>query len=218
MNSTASLPTAKPTASLRDLAAEIAAHLPGTWTAKAAHSDSTAYLARADGLTLFLAAGGYRMEGQLEVSLNRPRDTGANDSGWVYVYEGGNRVDDPRIKAALTKTAEQLARDIERRLLPDAERVFALVSAQIARSNAHRATRGRVAQQLAAAIGQTVPTMGERNKDRDPSFSFDAGEGGRGHGSAKVSGDTVAFSLYSIPAEKAVELARFLTEHTFAAQ
>lgn len=217
-------------AGITALLTQIAASLPApggkAWSVKpydsehVGQAESRGYLVRSDGLSLWVHAGGYGQKGRITFSLNRPHDEGANDGGYVTIYRSGSagRVADPSITAADTKDADQLAADIARRLLKDAEEVHALVMVQINAHAAHRAARLGTAQRIADALGLPMPEASHHNRDRDLSFSLNRSTDNwdRGYGDAKVSGDTVSFELRSIPADKAIEIAAWLRVNVFA--
>jgi len=110
-------------------AADVAAALPGAWAIEAAHADDPAspfYLVRADGLRLFVRfTEGWGSKGKGSASYARLRGP-KGERLHLYAPNGGGEVMDPSINFALTKTAEQVAADIARRLLPEAHEVHAL--------------------------------------------------------------------------------------------
>lgn len=161
---------AKAPAALSQIAPQIAAALPGAWTARPIHpeggSNENCYLIRADGLTLFFAGsrGGWAAKGRFLLQHSRPR----KDGKWVELWENHNTVKAPEITVADTKTAEKIAADIVARLLPEAERVNALALASIARDNSAEAARIDTARAIAGAIGADV----ECGRDGSPRSSF----------------------------------------------
>lgn len=133
-------------------AQEVAAHLPGKWSILSAWPDdprSPFYLHRADGLTLFLhLTDTYQSKGKGHASYQRPQGAKGERLD-LYAPNGGSRVEDPSIHFALTKTAEQIAKDITRRLLPEAHEVHALALRAVDASAAY-AKREEQAKALAA--------------------------------------------------------------------
>lgn len=175
---------------------------------------------RADGLKLVCVAGSYGNDNRIRVMHSRPRDDISNGGGYVEIWEAAplsGRIADPSITVADTKTAAQIAADITRRLLPEAERVFRLVSARIAKSNAHRAARASLSDRFAAALGHGPCTGQHIARDADPTFDLNdnANTFSRGYGNARVNGDSVTFELRSVPAEKAVALAAWIRANLF---
>lgn len=117
------------------LAQEVAALLPGTWSAAPAkhftdRPDAPFVLSRLDGLAIWFAPfRAYGREGKGAASYHRPVDKQGKRVG---LYDAGNTVSDPSINYALTKTPEQIARDIARRLIPEAEALHPRVMKAIA--------------------------------------------------------------------------------------
>lgn len=131
------------------LVCEIIAHVPGDWTPRPISQespDTEFYVRRADGLRLFLrTAECYGSHGKGGATYSRPR--GARGE-WIDLYDGSQQVKDPRIAFALTKSPELIARDIARRLLPEAEAVHTRVLGRVAASHAY-ADKARHAKQVA---------------------------------------------------------------------
>jgi len=133
---------------------EVVAHLPGEWTPKPISEespDSGFYIDRADGLRLFLRLTEcYGSKGKGSAQYSRPR--GARNER-IELWDGSTQTNDPKIGFALTKSPEQIARDIANRLLPEAEAVHARVLEKVAASHAYAdkaAYAKRVADQHAA--------------------------------------------------------------------
>lgn len=102
---------------------EIASALPGTWTVEKDNE-----LTRSDGLKFWIREGGYGMKGRASISFMRPRSPRGD---YYELWENHNKVSDPRITVSATKSSEAIAKDIVRRLLVDAEKVFALATATV---------------------------------------------------------------------------------------
>jgi hypothetical protein len=117
---------------------EIAAHLPGQWEIAPAWNEdpeSPFYLIRDDGLQLFLRlTDTYQYRGKGSASYSRPKDSRGR---YVSIYDDGKTVLEPGIGFALTKTPEEIAKDITRRLIPEAERVHALALRAVESANAY---------------------------------------------------------------------------------
>jgi hypothetical protein len=104
-----------------DVYISIAEALTGNWTAKPIskeYKDCAFYLSRDDGLTLVVNTNTYGLDGKHKFSFSPPRDSKRNVHD---IYENGSRLGIPSIKCSTSKTPEKLAKDIERRLLPDCE-------------------------------------------------------------------------------------------------
>lgn len=148
------------------------------WTAKPAHEPAYPgatvgqwHLTRADGLKLWLAGsdGGWAAKGRIAISLSRPA---AKDRQRVEVYRNApgvwEKIIDPEITVAETGTAERIAADIARRLLPDAERVNALVLAKIGEEG--RAADRRLAFLQSVAVAAGLPDYPRKYRSDDPSW------------------------------------------------
>jgi hypothetical protein len=206
---------------LSDLALLIALELPGNWTPKNREDINRAELVRADGLRLvFISGGGWAPSGKVHVTFSRPRDA---KNGHIDIYgdafNGGpinQRITDPSINVSLSKSAEQIANDIARRLMPESERIFALVNERINSANAYEISRDALTQRVCDAIHGKNWVLSKYEQE-SRKLSLGGVESGSGYGDVRIdSGDSVTFSLSSIPADKAVELVQFLQSHTFA--
>lgn len=204
--------------------AAIAAALPGQWTAEPQESCANewrGYLTRADGLRLFAVANDYSNRGKVKFSHNRPRyPMGTSGGTYVTLYgENGGQVSTPSIRCTLTKTPEQMAADIARRLIADAERVDKLAREQIEQRNNHNRQQMETLRAISAAAGfSDIPRDYHSNEAR---FSVNLNgpqpsDFSRGFGDANVNASTVDFKLSSIPAEKAVALVEWLRANVFA--
>lgn len=189
------------------------------WTARPVSEDRSEpnfYLTRADGLTLFLAdsRGGWAAKGRLFIQHSRPRSNGK----WVDLWENTNTVNGakwgsiaaPEITVADSKTPEQIAADIVRRLLPEAERVDGLARAQITRESNAEAARDETAQAIAAAIGAEAET----GHDGKPRASFHH----RGASVRVNGGDSVRVELSSVTKAQALALIAFMDSDAYRAK
>lgn len=167
-------------ASLVTLAPAIAAALPGQWVARPVsedYHDSNFYLIRADGLTLFLAhsRGNWAPKGKLRVSHNRPRNGGQ----YVELYAGAphyGKIESPDMNVAETKSAAQIAADIVRRLLPEAETVERLTREKIAATNDYETRKRATLERVSYAAEEPIAM---RHGTNEPRFEGRAGEGVR---------------------------------------
>lgn len=129
---------------------------PARWIASAGrtHSDAEprphyAVLTRpTDGAEIGVTLGGYRAEGRVSFRAHWPQFAG-----------GGSYT--PRTHLSITcnaaRSAEALARDIERRLLPDYEPAFRDACAYVNATDAAETEAQRAAERLAHAIGAERP-------------------------------------------------------------
>ncbi len=140
------------------------------WVAKPAYSDrpdDAQSLIRADGLTLHLSGPSYSHKDKVEVRLNRPRNK-KGEYVTLYAEKGGGTISDPSICMGVTKTGDEMAKDIVRRLLPDAETVFALVKARIDIEDRAAANHLALIRSIASTLGETV----EKGHNGEPRTHF----------------------------------------------
>ena len=165
---------------LPQIAAAIARELPGSWSAAPVYSGENAnqYLTRSgDGLKLFFAgsSGGWAAKGRLRVSFSRPRDKRGET---VALYESAPRygqISDPEISVAETKSPAEIAKDIARRLLPDAETVFAMAQKVIEERAEYHARKLAALQRVAEVTGNPLEKSRHTGEMRE-TFSFYHGE------------------------------------------
>ena len=95
------------------------------------------YITRADGLKLFVSNA---YKNRVEISLSRPRDaSGSYPSLWA----DAGKVGDPVVSVNVTRSADAVAKDLARRLIPDAERVHALALAAVAQADEYASAQRR---------------------------------------------------------------------------
>lgn len=180
---------------------DIAAALPGTWTAEPnsyEHADCNWHVVRDDGLKLYVSMPSWSHRGKLEISLSIPSRNGR----YVDVYEGGTRLATPKIGVSEEKSVEQIVKDIIRRLLPDAEKHYKAILARIAEYDASEAAQLDTYRQLCAVL--RVEPRQQTPGDPRTSAYF-------GHGSFEVNaGGTASFKTHSVSPEKAIKIAEAL--------
>lgn len=197
---------------LTTLLHSIAGHLPGKWMTREIDAERISIM-RDDNLKLtFLIGRGWAKSGKIYVCFSRPRD---KQNNFIEVYEGNTRLQDPSINVSASKSAEQIAADITRRLLPDAERVFALVNERIHAANTYEFKCNSLMQDLCDIVNGPNFVL-SKHEIESKQINL-GGVSAGGYGTAKISSDSVSFSLSSIPADKARELVAFLQSNTFAA-
>jgi hypothetical protein len=132
-------------------------------------SDGECTLTRADGLALYVVAGGYGKAGRITITHSRPRGVKGE---WVELWgEGAAKINSPEITVAATADAERIAKEIARRLLPDAECVQGLAMARIDADRAYRDSRLALLRAICEAAGEPVP--GEHRHNREQVYSVD---------------------------------------------
>jgi hypothetical protein len=240
---TATAPNPNPSATLASagtlaaLLPFIAAMLPGEWNAyRDPHAENNfsgegrAELVRTDGLTLYAVTGGYSHKGKIHVAHSRPRSDAVGGGGWVEIYEdrpnpyGGTcseKLAVPSINCADTKTAEQIAADITRRLLPEAEKQERMTREKIAMYEKANNLQLDTLKALCAAIGlSNIPLDHSRGGPRFSGVNLNSKPGtfgsDKGYGDADVHAGKVDFKLSSIPTAKAVALVEWLRANVFA--
>lgn len=209
------------------LLATVAASLPGQWTVKEdVEGTHGGNLIRADGLKLWVRAGSYNHKGKVYVRYVRPSDVDGRNGYSLYGAEvptqyGGvtrPKLEDPSMECTDTKTGEQIARDIARRVLPDAEAVQSAALAHLAEWKAHREAKASLGEQITAVIkahrvNKPQSVDGDLTLDlADPIKGFT-----NGYGTVRVNSSTsIDFDLKGITPARALRLAAFLANDTFA--
>lgn len=139
-------------------ATSVASFLGSSWSATMLHAGDNAFevqrntqpanLCRADGLTLYVSRP---IRGRVEIALLRPRDASGS---YPSLWNGTGKVGDPLVTVSVTRPADAVAKDLARRLIPDAERVRALALAANAASNeyAEACKRAEAARDAVNAI------------------------------------------------------------------
>ncbi len=151
---------------LLSLAVSICAALPGVWTASKVSpedgEDGAAQLVRADGLELWIPRmnGGWAPKGRIAVRYSRPRDA---KKQYLHLYESApshGKIADPEITVSPSKTGEQIASDIIRRMLPECERIQALALANNKAHNDYETNRRAALVRLASIAGTQIRENG----------------------------------------------------------
>lgn len=187
----------------------IATGNPASW--EVSHDKfNNAYVTRpSDGLAFWFRAGGYGNEGRISIHLNWPHDNkGDAASRWD---SKGEKVQCPAITVANTKTPEQIAKDIVRRILPAAVAANAVARANIAATHKFYDGNVEAIYLMAKTLGgepdrhyQTKELTGEIDPYKCvgiPSFK------GAGYGKVKVSGkDSITLELMSMDNATAVAI------------
>ena len=179
---------------LAELAPKIARALGEGWKREPTRNpDVTHYIALAHGDERVGLHVAYPY-GRLEISggVSHLRDS----KGEAPYYRSE---DNPKITATLSKSPEQIAADITRRVLPGYRAVLAAVLDRIAKANAYLSATAATAAKVAEAIGAEPGKDGLVDFYRSTAFPDDSG-------SAKCSGDRVALSLVDLNVSEACAL------------
>lgn len=175
--------------------------------------NSRGYLTREDGLTLYFSFDAYGNKGKIAISYS---SGDLNKGAYVTVYDDKyQRVSYPSINVSMTKTPDQVARDIQKRLMTDAVRVHGLVLKSIADSNNFVACREATTIRLAALLG-TEPKRDHYSKaltyEIDPYVKVKSFESD-GYGEIKVSsGNSIDINLKSMSFETARKVVEALSK------
>ncbi len=147
-----------------ELAEMIAQALTAKWIAypqSDEHANCNWNLQRYDGVTLYLTGPRYGGMDKFHFGASLPRDNGS------YVEprdEQGNKISVPEIGCSVKKSPEQMAKEIERRLLPQAELAHDAVLKQIAHNNSNRAAQAVAIDQIADAAEVNRPKVNYSNQ------------------------------------------------------
>jgi hypothetical protein len=114
-------------------------------------------LQRADGLNLWFHSR-YNTPDKITVKYSN------SEKSYVTVYENHNKLDYPSINVSADKEASKIAKDIVRRLLPDAEKVHKLVLEKVAAEKAYVDGKTKTINDL-ASICNTAPNRRHNNND-----------------------------------------------------
>jgi hypothetical protein len=155
--------------SLSKLAADIAQALGAPWTVRPPRegyedeNHPTRVLVNGAGAQIWVRADEYDIRGR--ASFSGSLNIGKNGQ-YETVYENGNRVSVPDITVALSRGPEAMAKEINRRLLPEYLRVLALAQAQVVRENERRAKKRAALSKLAGIAGTKMDFEKEPDRDR----------------------------------------------------
>lgn len=179
------------------ITAGIAAALGTGWTVR--HRDDEEYRNIIDGInySLYLHVEGYGDRGRVRISAGWPMD--------VTRHKCGDGTD-PEITASMSKTPGQIARDIERRIIPAAnERDIALRAAK-ASADAYESRQAALAADLAGILGTSVDV---RNGQHEVSLY------GQGPVSGKVEvyADHATMTIRSVPGDLAAIICKAIADY-----
>lgn len=173
--------------------------------------DASELIREVDNLKLWVRLGGYGNEGKVSISLYRPfgRD---GRSPTLYAKDHSGHIPDPVIRVTDKKVSSQIAKDIVRRLLPDAENVFNLANESIANDNKFLDNKADAIAKLSSAVGAKPEKhyqSGELTGKIDPYIGAGIPSFKRhGYGHFMVSGkDSITLELNSMDLETALEVA-----------
>ncbi len=199
---------------------EIGKELPGDWVVTKAYSDDSnperMHLTRSDGVRLYLSnSRNWGKNGKMSIMNSAP--VGKDGRNFIGVYHNGNKVETThKIYVSESKSPAQIAKDIVKRLLTEAENIHKLTLVQIERNEQEANKKLDTIYRL-----NDILLSSEFKDDKRANISLHPGGGNwdysKGYGNAVVNdgGETVEFELSSIPADKAVELTSWLKSNLF---
>ena len=132
---------------------EIAALLPSGFVV----AQDKISLQRADGMNLWFHSR-YNTPDKITVKY------GNTEKSYVTVYENHSKLDYPSINVSANKEASKIAKDIVRRLLPDAEKVHKLVLEKVAAEKAYVDGKTKTIYDL-ASFCNTIPNRRHSNQE-----------------------------------------------------
>lgn len=198
---------------------QIAIALSGQWTAEMDKVDGPEYhsasssgeLIRADGLTIRVSSGGWAHKDKNHFAFSRPRNAKGE---YPTLWEDRNQLPDPSINTSDSKSPDKIAKDIVSRLLPDAEKVFALANERIASDNAYASNKLNALRAVCATLGkEDIPTD---HYSKEPRYEVTIGgfdESSKGYGKVRVnSAESIDIELSSVPPATAHKILTFLRE------
>lgn len=172
------------------------------------YPDCAFYLTRADGLALYMnPPSKYDRPGAVpfHFALSAPRRNGTHVDAYTGTGKDWKRATSPTIGSAATKTPEQMARDITRRLLPLAEIHHAATLARIASldaaDNAQHQTAAAIADACGIELGTDYHTKKPATAGSFDRLDWQAHEGG-----------SATLKLASLPGPLAAQVCRALRD------
>jgi hypothetical protein len=164
------------------------------------------------GLRLALSINPYDARGRIVISHVRPRHA---DGSWVELYDGNHdKIASPSITVAMDKAPEKIATDIQRRLIPDADRIEILANEKVAEYVKYNDGKNSLIRELASMVD--VRTVEIRPGELKAVINVFNGQGdfGRiGYGDARINGsDSVDLDLKSLKPELAKKLISVIQE------
>lgn len=165
-------------------------------------------LQRADGMNLWFLTR-YNTPGKITVKY------GNSENSYVTVYENHNKLNYPSVNVSADKDASKIAKDIVRRLLPDAEKVHKLVLEKVAAEKAHVDGKTKTICDL-ASFCDTAPNR--RHSNNELSGEVSPYEGIKqfsncGYGEFRVNSEnSVSLKLESMSKNVALKVAVALRE------
>jgi hypothetical protein len=195
---------------LATLSADIAAALPGDWTVvdRDDHTVRGTHFVRADGLDIYIRDGGWGDEGKLTFAQHYRTEAWKVEATGSYADPTRYDTNLPKIRAANTKKAVVLARDIAKRLLPDAEEMHTKAVASKAGSDKYHAKRKANLEALGFPVARTPSYTSD-----GPVYEAELGSyrAGGARGKVEAQADEVRITLENLTVEQAKAVLAVLT-------
>jgi hypothetical protein len=141
-------------------------------------------------MELYLHSGSYGLKGKIEASISHVSRRS------ITIYKENQRISRPSICMSVTKSDDQIIKDIKRRLFSDGEEYVKLYQERI---DADDAYKNETLVNLAKIKGRPLDDI-----ERESKSLWIEGT------TVKCYGDSVSMNLISIPVEQAVKIARIL--------
>lgn len=189
------------------IVADIIAALPGDWDAEPVgdeYEDTGFTLIREDGLKLWFSGPGWSHKGKFHVSFSAPRGIDGRSIGDIYegTGSGWKQFRPESMNVSETKTGQQIAKDIVRRVLPSAEKAQALCLEKIAKESEAADAREVSLARICQVTGKPLPEKMERYPEYR--YSMHLQLQGSGYGSIKINaGGSVCIELRSLSPDHA---------------
>jgi hypothetical protein len=194
---------AESNALLADLASKIASELPGEWTCK----DRSTLVRVSDGLEIYMTQPWNKRgpNGKLEIKQAYKSEAWKIPASGEYADPTDYNTVLPSIGASASKSPDKIARDIVRRLLPDAEAMHTKALERVSKSSEYHDTQAA----NMAALG-LEPQRGDRGA---PRYEADLGSYAAGgpRATVKTYTDDVSIELSGLTVEEAKAVLAALT-------
>ena len=196
------------------IVADIIAALPGDWDAEPVgdeYEDTGFNLIREDGLRLWISGPSYRHKGKFHIGFSAPNGIDGRRINDIYeMCDGSLKQFRPEsANVAETKTGEQIAKDIARRVLPSAEKAQSLCLEKIAKESEAQDAREVSLARICQVTGKPLPEKSERYPEYR--YSMHLQLQGSGYGSIEINaGGSVCIELRSLSPEHAESVLKAL--------
>jgi hypothetical protein len=168
-----------------------------------------------DGRGMYLSLGvtnyGWAPLGKLSIQGVYPRDNDGKEQFPHLCLSGRWNMENPRMNVSASKAPATIARDIERRFLPDYSPLYAALQAQLDARNATRAGLDETMARMCAAFGRSPSSVRKERDSLSASLWAPLGKLGNADVESYTPGE-VTLRLSSLPLDLAERIARILAE------